>query len=231
MALVAAICLLAAMMLTAIPEHFTARRLRAMSRLASGFDGNQTKPVRCGIGVTLSAIIASLQAGSGVVQALQRAREPTAVNGACMTASAICDCEGNIDVVQISRVFDACRLPEESRAHSARVACDVCVASDISVRSGCPAARCFEAVHSSYKRARLQEDLRNNAFAVPKSTTRMLLALPAVVVVFAQFLGAQPLAMLFGSVQGFAMLCLGVLCYAGGFAWMRKLMSESQIAV
>lgn len=223
MAIVAAICLLAAMVLAAAPERFTARRLHAMSRSASSFASSQTKPVRCGIGVTLSAIIASLQAGSGVVQALQRAREPTGV--------AICDCEGNIDVVQISRVFDACRLPEESRAHSARVACDVCVAGDVSVRSGCPAARCFEAVRSSYKRARLQEDLRNNAFAVPKSTTRMLLALPAVVVVFAQFLGAQPLAMLFGSVQGFAMLCLGVLCYAGGFAWMRKLMSESQIAV
>ena len=99
------------------------------------------------------------------------------------------------------------------------------MASAVSLELGCPAARCLEAVRAGYLRARLQDDLRANAFAMPKSTARMLLALPAVVVFLGELLGADPLGMLFGSAQGRAMLCLGTICYVGGLLWMQRLLA------
>lgn len=77
----------------------------------------------------------------------------------------------------------------------------------MSHRLGCPAVRCFDAVCESYARLRLREDLKRNAFAVPQSTVRMLMGLPAVTVALGELLGAHPLGVLFGSVQGCAVCC------------------------
>lgn len=100
-------------------------------------------------------------------------------DGHAVGVYAVCDGEGNVDVTQMARLFAACRLPHERASHCAQVACGVAVASAVSLELGCPAARCLEAVRAGYLRARLQDDLRANAFAMPKSTARMLLALPA----------------------------------------------------
>ena len=214
-----------------------------LQTVGSGVAGHVREPA-CGTSVMLSSIIASLQAGAALEPALERAydsvcaprvgsghahhvRAPT-VAGAGHAAGvyAVCDGEGNVDAAQMARLFAACRLPHERASHCTQVACGVAVASAVSLELGCPAARCIEAVRAGYLRARLQDDLRANAFAMPKSTARMLLALPAVVVFLGELLGEDPLGMLFGSAQGLAMLCLGTICYVGGLLWMHCLLAS-----
>lgn len=214
-----------------------------LQTVESGVADHACEPA-CGISVMLSSIIASLQAGAALEPALERAfdsvfperrcggararhmRDPTTSgDGHAVGVYAVCDGEGNVDVTQMARLFAACRLPHERASHCAQVACGVAVASAVSLELGCPAARCLEAVRAGYLRARLQDDLRANAFAMPKSTARMLLALPAVVVFLGELLGADPLGMLLGSAQGRAMLCLGTICYVGGLLWMQRLLA------
>ena len=134
------------------------------------------------------------------------------------------DVNGDCDADAIAALLQAHRLAEETDAQICAAAHGICAAYGVSHRLGCPAARCFEAVRESYARLRLREDLKRNAFAVPRSTVRMLMGLPAVTVALGELLGAHPLSVLFGSVQGMCCLLLGSICYAVGAAWMHRLM-------
>ncbi|PAU66763.1 Flp pilus assembly protein, partial [Bifidobacterium italicum] len=90
-----------------------------------------------------------------------------------------------------------------------------------------PTARCVEAVRAAHARIHMREELRRNAFAVPQSTVKMLLGLPAVTVVLGEVLGADPIGVLFGSWQGMCCLGFGGVCYAFGAVWMLRLMRRT----
>ena len=138
--------------------------------------------------------------------------------------AAVTDANGDCDAEAIATLLQAHRLTEETDAQIRAAAHGICAAYGVSHRLGCPAVRCFDAVRESYARLRLREDLKRNAFAVPQSTVRMLMGLPAVTVALGELLGAHPLGVLFGSVQGVCCLLLGSVCYAVGGAWMHRLM-------
>lgn len=191
-----------------------------------------------GVSVVLAGVVASLQGGVGVLEALcrqfempqQHARASPLSNphGAALPGlvahTAVTDANGDCDADAIAALLQTHRLTEETDAQIRAAAHGICAAYGVSRRLGCPAARCFEAVRESYARLRLREDLRRNAFAVPRSTVRMLMGLPAVTVALGELLGAHPLSVLFGSVQGMCCLLLGSICYAVGAAWMHRLM-------
>ncbi|MBW3088302.1 pilus assembly protein [Bifidobacterium sp. 82T24] len=121
-------------------------------------------------------------------------------------------------------VFEHRRGDDETPEQARRVARDVFVACRVSERLGCETVRCLSAVASSYARSRLVEDLEAKAMAMPRSTVRLLSALPAVTVLLGEMLGARPLAFLFGTMPGLLCLSLGALCYAVGLAWVGALM-------
>lgn len=171
---------------------------------------------RHGLAVTLALVAASLKAGAGTCQALER-----------QLGEGLEDMHGDLDVSVVRERLQRCRLEEETRAEVDQVAHGLRAAVLMSRLLGCPVARCVEAVRASAARMRLREDLRRNAFAVPTSTMRLLLGLPAVVLVLGELMGAHPLHVLFGSWQGAVLLVLGVGCYAAGVAWMRRLVRTS----
>ncbi len=179
--------------------------------------------------MVLAGVVASLQGGAGVLEALCRQFEapPSQIRARASPLSSPCggmppglvaraavtDANGDCDAEAIATLLQAHRLTEETDAQIRAAAHGICAA-----------ARCFDAVRESYARLRLREDLKRNAFAVPRSTVRMLMGLPAVTVALGELLGAHPLGVLFGSVQGVCCLLLGSVCYAVGGAWMHRLM-------
>ena len=67
-------------------------------------------------------------------------------------------------------------------------------ACQLSLTLGCETGRCLQAVAESLKRQRLLDDLRANAFAMPKATVKLLMALPLLTVLLGEGMGAQSMA-------------------------------------
>ncbi|NEG90033.1 pilus assembly protein [Bifidobacterium aerophilum] len=133
---------------------------------------------------------------------------------------------GRITVTRLRGILAGRALPKERGQQIESVATELAAAVRLSESSGCPAVRCLEVVADSYRRARLLDDLRAQAFAVPQATVKLLSALPLITVMLGELLGAKPLSFLFGSTQGATCLGLGMCCYAAGVAWMRAMLRD-----
>lgn len=81
----------------------------------------------------------------------------------------------------------------------------------------------------SLKRQRLLDDLRTNAFAMPKATVKLLMALPQLTVLLGEGMGAHPLTFLFSGVRGWACLGFACVCYGFGLVWIRALMRQDDM--
>ncbi|NEG97073.1 hypothetical protein GFD17_09970 [Bifidobacterium sp. SMB2] len=126
--------------------------------------------------------------------------------------------------------FEARRRHDESAEQAMRVAGDVAMAFRISELLGCETVRCLAAVSAAHSRRRLLEDMKAKALAMPKSTVKLLSALPLVTIALGEALGARPLSFLFGSVGGLICLLAGAVCYIAGLIWMEALMRQLRSA-
>ena len=81
----------------------------------------------------------------------------------------------------------------------------------------------------SLKRQRLLDDLRTNAFAMPKATVKLLMALPQLTVLLGEGMGAHSLAFLVSGVKGLACLGFALCCYTFGLIWIRALMRQDDM--
>lgn len=168
-------------------------------------------PSRNGIEAAMAAVIARVRAGADVAEAFQeqggiRYSSPriTAGRAAAMLRrhAAKDEDEGRI-AVAARHLTAACRLSE---------------------RLGCETSRCLEAVMAEHGRKRRTDDLRRQAFAVPRATIRLLSALPAATVLLGELMGARPLAFLLGAPRGWCVLALGCLWYGAGMVWTVRLL-------
>ncbi|WP_051198466.1 hypothetical protein [Bifidobacterium sp. AGR2158] len=186
---------------------------------------------RVGIGAQLAGLAAMLRAGRDVHAAFGRcfAAQAHADDPQSARAMTMTDCNGDIDVGLLAGALRASALPGETAAEIRHASHGLRAACRLGLRLGCPTARCVEAVRAAHVRIHMREELRRNAFAVPQSTVKMLLGLPAVTVVLGEVLGANPIGVLFGSWQGMCCLGLGVVCYALGAVWMHRLMRRTGV--
>ena len=88
---------------------------------------------------------------------------------------------------------------DETEQDIVRIARQLASACLLSERLGCGAAHCLQSVSDSYRRDCRARDLRREAFAAPKATIVLLSVLPLATVGLGEFMGARPLAFLFGS--------------------------------
>lgn len=122
-----------------------------------------------------------------------------------------------------------CRCPPgEQGEPTRRLSAELYAACQLSTVLGCETSRCLAAVSASLKRRRLLDDLRRNAFAMPRATVRLLMALPFLTVLLGEGMGARLLAFLCGDAKG--LLCLGFAsgCYAIGLLWIRILLRKDR---
>lgn len=107
-----------------------------------------------------------------------------------------------------------------------RLSGELYAACQLSLTLGCETGRCLQAVAESLKRQRLLDDLRSNAFAMPKATVKLLMALPLLTVLLGEGMGAHSLAFLVSGVKGLACLGFALCCYTFGLIWIRALMRQ-----
>ena len=108
-------------------------------------------------------------------------------------------------------------------------AAELHAACRLSLTLGCETGRCLQAVAESLKRQRLLDDLRANAFAMPKATVKLLMALPQLTVLLGEGMGAHPLTFLFSGVRGWTCLGFACVCYGFGLVWIRALMRQDDM--
>lgn len=207
LAWVAACCAAMAVLLHDDGHHM---RLRLHG---SSSGASRAVPARIGVAACIAAVCAALRGGGTVVEACEE-------QAGCRFAVP------RVTVRRLRVMLAARALPKETAEQVDRAAAELAAACAVSATLGCPAAPCLEAVGVSYRRGRLLEDLREQAFAVPRATMLLLCALPVVTVLLGELLGAKPIAFLLGSAPGAICLMMGGCWYAVGVAWMRVMMHD-----
>lgn len=119
--------------------------------------------------------------------------------------------------------------PKEQCGQVERLSGELYAACQLSLTLGCETGRCLQAVAESLKRQRLLDDLRANAFAMPKATVKLLMALPLLTVLLGEGMGAHSLAFLVSGVKGLACLGFALCCYTFGLIWIRALMRQDDM--
>lgn len=113
-------------------------------------------------------------------------------------------------------------LPDGPAVAGARAACR------LSRELGAPEAEILDECLVAVTQAEAEESARAVAIAGPAASARMLAALPAVGLLLAMALGADPLAAALGGGHGTVAVVAGVLAYGAGIAWTRKLVAEAR---
>ena len=126
----------------------------------------------------------------------------------------------------MAAVLRRTRNRDETMRQVESMAFEFTAACRLSERSGCEMVRCLDVVADDYRRLRMMEDLRRNAFAMPLATVRLLSALPFLTVAMGMLLGGDPVGFLLGSAGGMACLGLGGVCYLIGLVWLRALFED-----
>lgn len=131
--------------------------------------------------------------------------------------------------LRITMVIRSRCPPKEQCGQVERLSGELYAACRLSLTLGCETGRCLQAVAESLKRQRLLDDLRANAFAMPKATVKLLMALPQLTVLLGEGMGAHPLTFLFSGVRGWACLGFACVCYGFGLVWIRALMRQDDM--
>lgn len=131
--------------------------------------------------------------------------------------------------LRIAMVIRSRCPPKEQCGQVERLSGELYAACRLSLTLGCETGRCLQAVAESLKRQRLLDDLRANAFAMPKATVKLLMALPLLTVLLGEGMGAHSLAFLVSGVKGLACLGFALCCYTFGLIWIRALMRQDDM--
>ena len=131
--------------------------------------------------------------------------------------------------LRITMVIRSRCPPKEQCGQVERLSGELYAACQLSLTLGCETGRCLQAVAESLKRQRLLDDLRTNAFAMPKATMKLLMALPLLTVLLGEGMGAHSLAFLVSGVKGLACLGFALCCYTFGLIWIRALMRQDDM--
>lgn len=114
------------------------------------------------------------------------------------------------------------RLPPSPAASGTRAACS------LAAELGAPAADILDECLVAVTQAEAEESARAVAIAGPAASARLLAALPAVGVLLSMALGADPLDSALGGGLGSLAVLAGVVAYAAGIAWTRRLVAEAR---
>ncbi|MBW3093785.1 hypothetical protein KIH75_00885 [Bifidobacterium sp. 64T4] len=208
--IIAVIC---AIMACLLPRALLARIERARpSRIPSAAANGSTRTAT-GIASVIAAIIARTASGGSIRDAFREQYGMDFATPAITPARAAATLRRHAAV-------------DETEEDIVRIAGQLASACRLSERLGCGASRCLQTVADSYRRERRARDLRKEAFAAPKATIALLSALPVATVGLGEFMGAHPLAFLFGSAKGAVCLFIGLAWYAIGMLWIRQLFAR-----
>lgn len=190
-------------------------RLRCEQHRMAGLTmARATPPANAsGIGSVIAAIIARTTSGGSALEAFQEqfgARFATP----------------RITTERIAMILRRHASDDDTEHDITRIAGHLASACALSERLGCEVHRCLQSVSDSYRRECKAHDLRQEAFAAPQATIRLMSALPLATVALGEFMGAHPITFLFSSPTGLACLVAGSVWYILGLLWIRRLFTR-----
>lgn len=195
------------------PRVHSSSRLLAVRAHDVASDSAHDSPHALGIAQLITALISRVRAGASLV-------------AACAQESSTVLATPRLTLPRLTALVTAHRSEADHGHHERDVALGLLSAARLSDELGCPVSPCLQAVLDAYSRVLAAEELRSQAFAVPKATMGLLSGLPFITVALGYVMGAHPLRFLFGSSNGLFCLGLGLLCYAVGLIWVGALMRE-----
>lgn len=166
-----------------------------------------------GIDAVIAAVIARTSSGGTAVEAFEE-------QGGLRFATP------RITAARAQSVLRRCAKRDESEEDIARAARQIAAACALSERLGCKISSYLQAAAEAYQREHKMRNLKQEAFAMPKATIRLLSALPVVTVALGELMGSRPLGFLFGSAQGLLCLLIGLIWYGFGLLWTRHMLNE-----
>ncbi|MHA7272719.1 type II secretion system F family protein [Arthrobacter sp. TMT4-20] len=104
---------------------------------------------------------------------------------------------------------------------------DLAVCLEVSERSGAPLVEVLGRYAAQLEQSLSAAASRATALAGPAATARLLGWLPIFGLGLGYLTGAQPLAILFGSLPGLVLLCTGSLLMVGGRVWSNRLVAAA----
>ncbi|KFJ03936.1 type II secretion system F family protein [Bifidobacterium subtile] len=221
----AAWCVTMAIWLLIYRFHSACARLPGLDRRLGQRSGQQRTATRIGLAAALAAMHARVRSGGSLRQSLQLPGIPAGAEPAGAPLDGLSETAASpLDYEELHRMLRMRAFETESDAQVARTAAELHLAYRLSEQLGCEAARSIQAVAQSHRRSRMVQELRDNAFAMPQATVKLLSALPFVTLLLGEIIGANPIGFLFGSTGGMACLLIGVVSYAAGVAWIRAML-------
>ncbi|WP_430592287.1 type II secretion system F family protein [Humidisolicoccus flavus] len=97
----------------------------------------------------------------------------------------------------------------------------------VATTSGAPVAVALTRIAAQLRQYATHERALHAAFAGPKATARLVLAMPPIALLFGAALGMNPLGVLFGSPIGVALLVVGLSLIALASWWSRKILQKA----
>lgn len=118
----------------------------------------------------------------------------------------------------------------EDDAERARVSARVFICARLSESLGCALSDVVSVVLKLHLQERKVADLKAKASAIPKATLKLLSALPVVVLLGGEVLGAHGVAFLLFTAAGRWCLLGGLAFFAAGMVWSHRLLGDFQSA-
>lgn len=179
--------------------------------IAASPNGDADGPAKTGIDATIAAIVARTKGGGNVVEAFE---DQGGIRFATPQVSAA-------RAAAVLRTRAGKRDPEEDIERTAR---HLAAACRLSERLGCAVSLCLEAVGIDHRRESRAYDLKQQAFAGPKATIRLLSFLPLLTILAGELMGMHSFRFLFTSVAGWVCLAIGMVWYGAGMLWTNRML-------
>lgn len=171
-------------------------------------------PPRTGLAPAIAAVIAHVRNGGDTIDAFEE-------QGGRRFAVR------ELTIGRVRMMLQA-RATDEERDEVNELAGMTVAACALSRTLGCSMVRCLEAVVSRHRHIERMRRLRESAFAMPRSTVRLLSGLPVLTVAIGTVLGARPLSFLLDGGAGSLCLAAGLWCHALGTLWMRAMFDKAR---
>lgn len=168
------------------------------------------------LGDAVRMLVLELEAGASPGTALAAAADLGAWCGPVFSAAAEA-AENGADVATVLAGLNRADRDDLALAHAWRAAA-----------TGAPLAAVLSRVDADLDARRMQMRDVSAALAGPRSSAALLAALPVVGLALGTAMGAQPLAMLFGSSPGQLLLCAGVALDVAGVLWTQRLTTAAE---
>ncbi|KAA8819114.1 hypothetical protein CSQ85_05905 [Bifidobacterium rousetti] len=168
-------------------------------------------PAKTGVDAAIAAVVARTKGGGSAVDAFQD-------QGGIRFATP------QVSPARAAAVLRARAGRNDTDEDIERTAKHLAAACRLSERLGCAVSHCLEAVAANHRRESKAYDLKQQAFAGPKASIKLLSALPLITIIASELMGSHSARFLLTNPIGWGCLVIGLAWYGAGMLWTHRML-------